>query len=178
MVEDESVRLGSVNSKSLDFVNHDHTSQPFCLQNDLCNIDLVQDSMFEDMMSCSGSNKPSEFQKIWSILPDRQNYVAENMSICITYTPFQGYHFKWWKTKQVLYDVSNCNTPCRDNNDKYYVIQHGLKEDFDLPVDISDTYLWSQDDAKSQSTKIWFDVGIFPFNGTATRNEYLVDRTS
>ena len=34
-----------------------------------------------------------------------------------------------WKVKQALYDASNCNTPCRDNNDRYYGIQHGLKKD-------------------------------------------------
>ena len=71
------------------------------------------------MMNCSGSNKPPEFQNIWSILSDRLCYVAENMPTCITYTPSRGYHFKRWKVKEALFDASNCNTPCRDNNDKY-----------------------------------------------------------
>ena len=31
--EDESVRLSGLNSISLDFVNHDHMCQPFCLEN-------------------------------------------------------------------------------------------------------------------------------------------------
>ena len=74
------------------------------------------------------------------------------MPTCIMYTPSQGYHFKRWKGKQAFYDVSNCNTPCRDNNDKHYGIQHGLKKDFDPHVDISHTYLEPQDDTKSQST--------------------------
>ena len=40
-----------------------------------------------------------------------------------------------------MYDVSKCNTPCTDNNNKYYGIQHGLKKDFEPRVDISATYL-------------------------------------
>ena len=55
--------------------------------------------------------------------------------------PYQGYHFKMWKAKQALYDLSNCNIPCRDNNDKYYGIQYELKKDFDPHVDISVTCL-------------------------------------
>ena len=84
------------------------------------------------------------------------------MPTCMAYIPSQGYHFKKWKEKWVLYDASKCHTPCRNNNDKYYGIQHGLKMDFDPHVDISATYLWFPDDAKSQSTKTWFHVGIFP----------------
>ena len=61
------------------------------------------------------------------------------------------------KAKQTLHDASKCNTPCRENNDKYHGIQHGLKKDFEPRVDISATYLWSQNDAKSQLTKTWFD---------------------
>ena len=34
----------------------------------------------------------------------------------------------------------------------------------------------SQDDARSQSTKTWFDVDIFPFDGSTTTYGYLVDR--
>ena len=64
LVEEESVRLCGMNSIYFDFVNHDYTCQPLCLENDFCDIDSVQDSTFEDMMSHSGSNKPSEFQKI------------------------------------------------------------------------------------------------------------------
>ena len=118
LIEDDSVRLGGMNSMSLD---HNHTSQPFCLQNDFCDIDAVQNCTCEDMKSCSGSgsNKPSDFQKIWSILSDILNYGAENMPTWITYTPSQGYHFKGWKAKQELYDASNYNIPCRDNNHKY-----------------------------------------------------------
>ena len=48
----------------------------------------------------------------------------------------------------------------------------------DPHVDISATYLWSEDDAKSESTKTWFDVGIFPFEGRATTYGYLVDKTT
>ena len=100
----------------------------------------------------------------------------ENMPTCITYTPSQGYHFRKLKGKQALHDASNCNTPCGDNNDKYYDTQHGLKLDFDTHVDISVTYLWSEDDAKFQSTKTWFDVGKFPFDGRATTNRYMVEK--
>ena len=158
-----------------------------CLLKMIFVTDSVQDYTFEDMMSCSGSNKPSEFQMIWSILSDRLSSVSEIMPTCITYTPSWGYHFKRWKAKQALYDASNCkiscmhtcvtyipshvyhfkiskakqalydaskcNTPCKGHNDKYYGIQHELKKEFDPYVDISATYLWSQNDAKSQSTK-------------------------
>ena len=33
-----------------------------------------------------------------------------------------------WKAKQASYDASKWNIPCRDNNDKYYGIQHELKK--------------------------------------------------
>ena len=88
------------------------------------------------------------------------------MPTCMTYTPPQGYHFKKWKVKQALYDAANCNTPCKDNDDRYYGIQHDLKKVFEPHVDISAAYLWSQEDAKSQVTKTWFVVGIFPYDGT------------
>ena len=69
------------------------------LGNEFCDIDSVQDSLFEGMVSCSHSNKLSEYQKIWSILSDSLSYVVENMPTCMTYTPSQGYHFKKWKAK-------------------------------------------------------------------------------
>ena len=72
------------------------------------------------------------------------------MPTYIAYIPSQGNNFKKWKAKQTLYDTSNCNTPCRDNNDKYCDIQQGLEKVFESHVDISVTYLWPQDDAKSQ----------------------------
>ena len=151
--------------------------QPFCLGNEFCDIDSVQDSILEDMVSCSLSNKPSQFQKIWSILSDSLSYLVENMPACIAYIPSQGYHFKKWKAKQALYDASKCHTPFRDNNDKYYGIQHGLKKDFQPHVDISATYLWSQDNAKSQANKTLFDMGIIPVDGRVSTYGYLVDKT-
>ena len=77
----------------------------------------------------------------------------ETTPTCLTCTPTQGYHLKGWNAEQTLYDASNCNTPCGDNNDQYYHILHELNKDFNPHVDISITYLWFQDDAKSQSTK-------------------------
>ena len=44
LVEDESIRLGGKNSIPLDVTNHNHTCQPFCLGNDFCDIDSIQDS--------------------------------------------------------------------------------------------------------------------------------------
>ena len=166
LVEDESVRMGGENSVPLDIISHDHTCQPLGLGIGFCDIDAVQDSLFEDMVSCSLSTKPSECQKIWSILSDNLSYFVENILTCMTYTPSQGYHFKKWKAKQALYNATKCNTPCRDNDDKYYHIQHGLQKVFEPHVDISATYLWSQDDAKAQATKTWFVVGKFPYDGT------------
>ena len=64
------------------------------------------------------------------------------MPTCITYPTFQGYHFRSWKAKQTLYDASNCNSPCRDNNDKSYGIHHELKKDLYLHVDISASILF------------------------------------
>ena len=52
LVEDESVRLGGGNSIPMDVTNHDHTCQPFSLGSDFCDIDPVQDSIPEDMVSC------------------------------------------------------------------------------------------------------------------------------
>ena len=46
-----------------------------------------------------------------------------------------------------------------------------------LHVDISATYLWSQEDAKVQATKTWFDMGVFPVDGRASTYGYLVDKT-
>ena len=177
LVEDESIRMGGENSIHLDVISHDLIHQPLGLEDEFCDIDTVQDSLLEDMVSCSLSNKPSEYQKIWSILSDNLSYVVENMPTCMTYTPSQGYHFKKWKAKQALYDAAKCNTPCRDNDDKYYGIQHDLKKVFEPHVDISATYLWSQDDAKEQATKTWFDMGIFPVDGRASTYGYLVDKT-
>ena len=99
LVEDESIRMGGVNAIHLDVVSHDLTCQPLCLEDDFCDIDAVQDSLLEDMASCSLSNKPSEYQKIWTILSDKLSYIVENMPTCMTYTPSQGYHFKMWKAK-------------------------------------------------------------------------------
>ena len=121
MVEDESVRMDGENSIHLDVINHDHTCQPLGLGNEFCDIDSVQDSLPEDMVNCSLSNKPSECQKIWLILSDSLSYVVENMPTCMTYTPSQGYHFKKWKSKQALYEAAKCNTSCRYNNDKFMV---------------------------------------------------------
>ena len=138
--------MSGENSIHLDVISHDLTCQPLDLEDKFCDIDTVQDSLLEDMVSCSLSNKPSECQKIWSILSDNLSYVVENMPTCMTHTPSQGYHFKKWKAKQALYDASECNTPCRDNDNKYYGIQHDLKKVFEPHVDISVTYLWSQGD--------------------------------
>ena len=65
-----------------------------------------------------------------------------------------------------MHDATKCNTPCKYNDDKYYGIRHDLKKVFEPHVDISATSLLSQGDSKSQATKIWFVVGIFPYNGT------------
>ena len=176
LVEDESIRMGE-NSNHVDVISHDLTCQPLGLKNEFCDIDTVQDSLLEDMVSCSLSNRPPEYQKIWSVLSEKLSYVMENMPTCMTYTPPQGYHFKKWKAKQALYDAAKCNTPCKDNDDRYYGIQHDLKKVFEPHVDISATYLWSQDDAKTQVPKTWFDMGIFPVDGRASTYGYLVDKT-
>ena len=94
VVEDESGRMGGGKSIPLNATNHDHTCQPLGLKSVFCDIDSVQDSLVEDMLSCSLSNKPSEFQMIWSVPSDSLSYVVENMLTCMTYTPSQGYHFK------------------------------------------------------------------------------------
>ena len=148
LVEDESIRMDGENSVHLDIISHDLTCQLLGLEDDFCDIDTDQYPLCEDMVSCSLSNKPSDCQKIWSILSDNLSYVLENMPTYMTYTPSQGYHFKSSRPKQALYDAAKCNTPCRNNDDKYYGIQHDLKEVFEPHVDISATYLWSQDDAK------------------------------
>ena len=129
------------------------------------------------MVSCSLSNKPLECHKILLILSDTLCYVVENMPTYMTYTPSQGYHFKKWKAKQALYDVAKCNTPCRDNDDKFYGIQHGLKKVFEPHVDISATYFWSQEDAREQATKTRFDMVIVPVDSRTSTYEYLEDKT-
>ena len=73
LVEDESVRMGDENSIPLDITNHEHTCQPLGLGNKVCDKDLVQDALLEDMVSCSLFNKSSGCQKIWSILSDNLN---------------------------------------------------------------------------------------------------------
>ena len=100
LVGDESIRLGGNKSKSFDVASHDHICQLFCFENDLYGMDTAQDSTLEDMVSCLNSNKPSKFQKFWSILADHLCYVVGNMPTCIAYIPLQGYHFKKWKAKQ------------------------------------------------------------------------------
>ena len=76
-----------------------------------------------------------------------------------------------------MYDAAKCNIPCRDNDDKYYGIQHGSNKVFESHVDISATYLWSQVDAKVQAAKTWFDMGIFPVDGRVSTYGYLGDKT-
>ena len=153
--------MGGENSIHLDVIGHDLTCQPLGLEDEFCDIDTVQDYLLEDMVSCLLSDKLSEYQKILTILSDILSYVVENMPTCMTYTPSQGYHFKKWKAKQALYDAAKCNTPCKDNDDKYYGIQH-----FEPHVDISGTYLWSQGDSKAQGTNTSFVEDIFPYGGT------------
>ena len=85
LVVDESMRMGGENSIHLDVISHDLTCQPLGLEDEFCEIDTVQDSLLEDMESCSLSNKPSECQNIWSILSDNLSYVMENKPTCMTY---------------------------------------------------------------------------------------------
>ena len=67
LVEGESIIMGE-NSNHLDVISHDLTCQPLGLEDECCDIDAVQDSLLEDTVSYSLSNKPSAYQKIWSIL--------------------------------------------------------------------------------------------------------------
>ena len=62
LVEDESIRMGGENSIHLDVNSHDDACQPLGLEDEFCDIDAAQDSLLEDMVSCSLSNKPSECQ--------------------------------------------------------------------------------------------------------------------
>ena len=79
------MRMGGENSIHLDVISHDLTCQPLGLEDEFCEIDTVQDSLLEDMESCSLSNKPSECQNIGSILSDNLSYVMENLPTCMTY---------------------------------------------------------------------------------------------
>ena len=99
LVEDESIRMAGENSIPLDIISHDHTCQPLGLEDDFCDIDVVQDSLPEDMVSCLLSNKPKECKKIWSILSDNLSYVMENIPTYMTCTPSQGYHFRKVESK-------------------------------------------------------------------------------
>ena len=62
--------MGGENSIHLDVNSHGHTCQQLGLEDEFCDIDAVQGSLLEDMVSCSLSNKPSGYQKILSILSD------------------------------------------------------------------------------------------------------------
>ena len=64
LVEDESIRMGGENTIHLDVISHDLTCQSLGLEDEFYDIDAVQDSLLEDMVSCLLSNKPSEYQKI------------------------------------------------------------------------------------------------------------------
>ena len=64
LVEDESTRMGGENSIHLDVISHDLTCQPLGLEDEYCDVDTVQGSLPEDMVSFLLSNKPSESQKI------------------------------------------------------------------------------------------------------------------
>ena len=79
LVEDESIRMGGENSIHFHVISHYLTCQPLGLEEEFCDIDAVQDSLLEDMVSCSLSNKPSEYQKIWSILSDNLGREHANM---------------------------------------------------------------------------------------------------
>ena len=56
LVEDESIRTGGENSIPLDIISDDHTCQPLGLGIGFCDTDAVQNSLVEDMVSCSLSN--------------------------------------------------------------------------------------------------------------------------
>ena len=86
LVEDESVRMGGKNSIPLDVTNHDHICLPLGLGNEFCDIGSVQDSLHEDMVSCSLFNKPSEFQKIWF------NSVGQSKLHCGEHAHMHGVH--------------------------------------------------------------------------------------
>ena len=90
----------------------------FCLENDNFDIGSVQDSKFEDMTSCLTLkfDKSSEFQEMWSLLLEGLSYVVKTIPTHITTAP-RVTTSKTWKAEQVLYDVSNCNPPYKDNND-------------------------------------------------------------
>ena len=67
--------MGGENSNHLDVISHDLAYQPLGLKDEFCDIDsLLEDSLLEYMVSCSLSNKPTEYQKIWSILSDKLSY--------------------------------------------------------------------------------------------------------
>ena len=50
-----------------------------------------------------------------------------------------------------------------------------MKEESDPLVDMSATCLQSQNDAMSQPTRAWLDIGILPFDGRAATFFYLVE---
>ena len=73
-VQDEYVRLRVVQTLTLytmSFLTLTTHVSYLVLKIDFCDINSVEDSTFEDFMTCLGSNKPSEFRKILSILSDR-----------------------------------------------------------------------------------------------------------
>ena len=76
-------------------------------------------------MNCSVSqvDKLSERPKIWPILSERLSYVVDTTPTD-NMQPFSGLSFQKRKAKQTFNAASNCNPPCKNNNGKYYGIQH------------------------------------------------------
>ena len=87
--EDESIRMDGESLIHLDVISHDLTCQPLGLEDEFCDIDAVQDSLPEDMVSCSLSNKSSEYQKTWSNLSDNMICCGEHAHMHDLY-PFTG----------------------------------------------------------------------------------------
>ena len=70
-------------------------------------------------------DKQSELYSIWSVLSERLSYVVETIPTNISCNLSKDHSFKKWKAIQTLYDASNCNSSCRDNDDKYYDLNMG-----------------------------------------------------
>ena len=74
-----------------------------------------------------------------AIFSDKLDYVVDIIPTSISYNPFQVTTSKM-EIKQTLCNALNCTPHYKDNEDKYYGIQYGLKKDFDPHVDISATH--------------------------------------
>ncbi len=119
-----------------------------------------------------------EEHPIWSILTDNLSYVKDRTYEGSGFKPSEGYEFRKWKGKRDLTKnpINYPQAELEQTEDKYARIGSTLKDEYHPDIDISTTYLWSEQDASSdisnheeRGASSWFRYGKFPLSEGMTQ---------